>query len=168
MSETEHEPLSQNEVYDLLSNARRRFVISHLRERGEPVDIMELSETVAAWENDVEPEELTDQQIKRVYVSLYQTHVPKLNQSGIVEYDKDEGLVALTSNVRELDTYLPDRGGSDVPWQTLYLVLAAVGLGLYAVAFVVPGLFPLTVIGVALLLTFGALAVAHFELTRRR
>jgi len=167
MSEPDNASLSQNEVYDLLSNARRRFVISHLRERGEPVDIMELSETVAAWENDVERDELTDQQIKRVYVSLYQTHVPKLRESGIVEYDKEESLVTLTSNVTELDTYLPEHERRQIPWQMLYLGLAIVGLVVYGIALLVPLTLPLTAIGIVLLCLFGALAVAQYELTRR-
>ena len=92
MSSSNTEQLSRDEVYDILSNARRRFVIYFLRDRREPVELSELSDRVAAWENDVPVEELTDQQVKRVYVSLYQTHIPKLEDTGIVEYDSDSGV----------------------------------------------------------------------------
>jgi hypothetical protein len=108
ITQQDSDTLTQGKVYDLLSNARRRFVISYLRDREEPVELNALSREVAAWESETAIEDLTDQQIKRVYVSLYQTHIPKLNESGLVDYDRDTGMVALADNVRALDTYLPD------------------------------------------------------------
>jgi len=115
MSRPDHDQLSQGEVYDLLSNARRRYVISYLRDRDEPVELTDLSRAVAAWENDTSVEELSDQQTKRVYVSLYQTHVPKLDDSGLVDYDQETGEIALTSSVNELDTYLPAEEKAETP-----------------------------------------------------
>jgi len=167
MSDQDADSLTQDEVYDLLSNARRRFVISYLRRRREPVDIMHLSEAVAAWENDVDADALTDQQTKRVYVSLYQTHLPKLDDAGIVEYDRDSGAVALADAVDELDTYLPNGSDDEIPWQMLYLALAAVGLLLY-VATMTFSLMPLSVLGIVLLALFGVLAAAQYQLSRRR
>ena len=113
MSTEDPNTLTQDTVYDLLSNRRRRFVISKLRRADGAVSVNELSEAVAAWENDVEIDELTDKQIKRVYVSLYQIHIPKLDEAGLVAYDKDAGQVELTPAVSELDSYLPDQEADD-------------------------------------------------------
>ena len=124
--------LSQDVVFDILSSPRRRYVLYYLRQTDEPVELTSLAEQVAAWENETEPDQLTDQERKRVYVSLYQTHVPKLHESGIVEYDSDSGLVDLANRAREVDEYLV-QPGRRIPWQRFYLALAAVSIVLLAV-----------------------------------
>ena len=55
----------------------------------------ELAERVAAEENGVPREELSSAQRKRVYVSLYQTHVPKMEDAGLVDYDQETSMVSL-------------------------------------------------------------------------
>lgn len=165
MSSSNTATLSRDEVYDILSNARRRFVIYFLRDRGEPVQLSELSDRVAAWENEVPIEDLTDQQVKRVYVSLYQTHIPKLEDTGIVEYDSDSGVVRLTSQVSALDEYLPAEEGREIPWRAIYLGLAVVGLAVYGVATAVQGAIAqstLNVVGFLVFVSFAAVAASQY------
>lgn len=167
MSTEDPNTLTQDTVYDLLSNKRRRFVISKLRRTDGAVSVNELSEAVAAWENDVEIDELTDKQIKRVYVSLYQIHIPKLDEAGLVDYDKDAGEVELTPAVSELDSYLPEQEADDegIEWPLVYGAVAAGALALYAGVLLFPDAFawlPLTALNVAV---FGALvlvAATHY------
>lgn len=169
MSRPEHDSLTQGEVYDLLSNARRRYVISYLRDHEEPVELTDLSRAVAAWENDTSVEELSDQQTKRVYVSLYQTHVPKLDDSGLVDYNQETGEIQLTSSVNELDTYLPAEDGDGTPWQLVYMGIAAVGLALYGAAAVFPAAFgwlSLTLLGSVVMAMFAIVAAAHYLAAR--
>lgn len=118
-----------DDVFDLLSSGRRRNVLERLRVVGEPVTVTELAESVAAIENSVAPDELTDKQRKRVYVSLYQTHVPKLDDMGIVEYDRDEGTVTLTERGVALTDYFTggDEGEDGYPWPVHYLSIGVVG-----------------------------------------
>ena len=170
MSRPDHDTLSQGEVYDLLSNARRRYVISYLRDHDEPVELTDLSRAVAAWENDTSVEELSDQQTKRVYVSLYQTHVPKLDDSGLVDYDQETGEIQLTPSVNELDTYLPAEEKEEVPWQLVYMGIAAVGLALYGAAALFPAAFgwlSLTLLGSIVMAAFAVVAAAHYLSARR-
>ncbi|WP_277555928.1 DUF7344 domain-containing protein [Halobaculum limi] len=165
MSSNNTTTLSRDEVYDILSNGRRRFVIYLLRQEGGQIALNELSDRVAAWENDIPVDELSDQQVKRVYVSLYQTHIPKLEESGIVEYDKDSGVIKLTSNVASLDAYLPDEDRREIPWQTIYLGLAIVGLAVYGIATAAQGTIPqgvLNVVGLLIFVTFGAVVAAQY------
>ncbi|WP_123533276.1 DUF7344 domain-containing protein [Halosimplex salinum] len=129
----EDETLTQDVVFDILSSARRRYVLYLLRTEDAPVELTELAEDVAAWENDTTVEELTKQQRKRVYVSLYQTHVPKLEDAGLVEYDQDTGEVELTSAANDVDQYL-NPSEREVPWQYLYLPLAILGISLVALS----------------------------------
>jgi energy-converting hydrogenase Eha subunit C len=118
--------LSQDLVYDILSSPRRRYVLYYLRQMDEPIELTALAEQVAAWENETTPDSLTDQERKRVYVSLYQTHIPKLDDADIVSYDKDEGTVELANKATTIDEYL-QRSSSETPWQRIYLAIAAVG-----------------------------------------
>lgn len=86
--------LEQDIVFDLLQNSRRRALLRYLEER-EEAELVEIAEHVAAEENDVELSETTEDSRRSVYISLYQTHVPKLADHGIIEYDEDEKLVSL-------------------------------------------------------------------------
>ena len=130
MSDSDQSVLSQDEAYDLLSSARRRFVISYLRSQDGPVVLNQLSQRLAAWENDVPVEELSDQQIKRIYVSLYQTHLPKLEDVGLIDYDRERSTLELRDEAERLDDYLPkeEDDSEERRWQLVYASLAVIGL----------------------------------------
>lgn len=85
--------LSSDTAFKLLSSRRRRDLIRCLDDVGDRVDLRELSERVAAVENGVTAAALTYDQRKRVYVSLRQTHLPKLSNAGTVEYDPDRSVI---------------------------------------------------------------------------
>lgn len=121
--------LDQNVVFDILSSARRRYAISILNQRAQPMQLTELAEEIAALEMDCSVDDLTKQQRKRVYVSLYQTHVPKMEEVGIVSYDADEGTVELASRVSEVDEFLTE-SDETYPWYKYYLGLSLVAGGL--------------------------------------
>src|SRR6056297_1016004 len=83
--------LSRDDLFSMLRNERRREVIHYLREHEAPVDLRDLSEYIAAIENDCTPAEVTYKQRKRVQTALYQMHLPKLAEQGIVSYDRRAG-----------------------------------------------------------------------------
>ncbi|WP_276271729.1 DUF7344 domain-containing protein [Haloarcula litorea] len=147
--------LSRDRVFDILSSPRRRYVLYFLRQESSPIQLTELAEHVAAWENDTTVEELSTQQRKRVYVSLYQTHLPKLADSGLVDYDEDSGEVAIARKASEIDRYLGEEPDSPA-WYRYYLALAVLSLvfivasaaGLVQAAVVAP-----VVVGAFVLLT---------------
>ncbi len=102
----EEQRLSKDVIFELLKNRRRREVLAYLLESDETVTLGELAEQIAAWENDTEVNALSSDQRKRVYVALYQTHLPKMDDAGIVEYDQDRGLISLADNADLLMMYL--------------------------------------------------------------
>lgn len=164
------EQLSQDLVFDILSSSRRRFVIYYLRQVDEPVDLTELAEEVAAWENECSVEELTTQQRKRVYVSLYQTHVPKLESVNLVDYDRDSGDVSLTSRAYQIDNYLDD-SSQQIPWQYFYFALSVLSALLLGAVWLDIGIFAtIPVVVVALVITAGFLtsATAQYLVWRSR
>jgi len=131
-----------DQVFEILSSHRRRMVLYHLRQTGGETTVNDLAEQIAAWENDVEIEDLTSQQRKRVYVSLYQTHLPKLAETGMIDYDVDAGEVRITDRASDIDSFLGADDEESYPWGRhlrTFAVLLGVALGLAAVGVVVAG-----------------------------
>lgn len=162
--EQDQDTLTQDLVFDILSSPRRRYVLYYLRTVAEPVALNDLAEHVAAWENETTVDELSDQERKRVYVSLYQTHIPKLDSVGIVEYDQQSGLVELTSRVHRIDDYLTE-SSSPVPWQQFYLALAVIStllLGLVWLDVWVFAAVPGAVVGIVISTAFAIAATVHY------
>jgi len=81
--------VTADDLFEALRNERSRRAIRCVDQLG-TVDMTDLAETVACEEYDCTIVDLTDQQRKRVYVSLYQTHVPKLDQLEIVDVADDQ------------------------------------------------------------------------------
>jgi hypothetical protein len=129
----------------------------------------DLAEEVAAWENETTIEDLSAQDRKRVYVSLYQTHIPKLEEAGLVTYDSDSGEVALANKSSALDRYIMDEE-AEWPWYRYYLLLAAIDtLLVLGVVAGLPGLVALggTGVGIVVAASFLLLTTVHY-LSRRR
>jgi hypothetical protein len=132
-SSTQNEGFSSDAAYDILSYKRRRYAVHYLKQVDKPVEVNELAEQVAAWENSKTRQELTSQERKRVYVSLHQAHLSTLDDEGIINHDSDRGVVELTDATRETDVYLEVVSDEDIPWSYFYLGLslaAGVFLGL--------------------------------------
>lgn len=127
-----YDPPEKDEVYDLLSNHRRRYVVHYCKRAGGPVTLSELAEQVAAWEHDKAVAEVTSAERKRVYTSLQQTHLDRLADAGIVSFDGDE--IELTEKAEELEVYLDIVPSGSIPWGIYYLGLSVLaGIVLFGV-----------------------------------
>lgn len=167
MSAPETEELTQDEVFDLLSNARRRFILSYLQQADGPVDIFELATEIGAVENDIPVEEVSDKQEKRLYVSIYQTHIPKLESAGLIEYDSDSGKLRLLDRTEEFGDFLPKESNSR-PWHLYYLTLAITSMLALVVATFAPGVQSGVefFVQALIVLAFVALSLFHVYTTR--
>ena len=118
-----------DQVYSILRNRRRRLVLSQLERADGSLKIGDLAEQIAAIENDKPISAVRSKERKRVYISLYQSHLPKLDETGVVDYDADRGVVErgpyFRTVLETLDSPKPDRH----PWPVYYLG-AIVALGL--------------------------------------
>jgi hypothetical protein len=126
--ERANEPLTEETVFEVLSNGRRRYVFHFLKKQQRRVYLRELAEHVAAWENDKPIAQLTSAETKRVKTALHQHHLPKMDTSGFVTYDSSRETVSLSEDVADLDVYLDVVPGVDVPWSLYYLGLSGVGM----------------------------------------
>ncbi|WP_254764801.1 DUF7344 domain-containing protein [Natrinema marinum] len=167
----EDERLSKDVIFELLKNRRWREVLAYLLEADETVTLGELAEQIAAWENDTDVNALSSDQRKRVYVALYQTHLPKMDDAGIVEYDQDRGLISLSDNADLLMMYLDTDSHRQDRWDRWYAGVSVTGASLLGAAFFgVPVLSALPMLGLAgtVIVAFLLLSTAHAVTNHRR
>lgn len=162
--------LTCDEVFETLSNQRRRYTIHYLQQRDDGTSLRSVAEQVAAWETGQAVEELSADERKRVYTSLQQFHLPKMDEKQVVNFDDRAGVVELGEAAKEVDVYMEVTGEHDVPWSLFYLGLAGIGAALVVLSWA--GVAPFAGISnagwVAFLLTALTLsALAHTVLTRR-
>ena len=99
------DPLPVDLIFDALSNERRQRALIHLQ-RVERTTLGDLAEHVAAWENNTTIGSVARETRSRVYTGLYHSHVPRLADMGIVEYDRETDMVSLTSKADAIVPYL--------------------------------------------------------------
>jgi len=166
---TQSERISSDDCFELLSNHRRRYVLHYLREHDEPATLGDLADQIAAWENEIEIDDVSYDERKRVYTSLQQVHLPRMDDMDVVEFDDREGTVEIGPTADELDVYLEGVRRRELPWSMLYLGLVGVNLVLIVAAAVgLPPLAALSGVGLAVLVaaTFTVAALAHSYSTR--
>lgn len=148
-------PLVRDEIFHLLQSQRRRLVLRYLTEHGAS-EMREVAEQVAAWENDTTVAGLTSDARQRVYIALYQSHLPKLDENGVIEYDQNRGTIEPCAPLEQLDPYLSvaaeaadvdNEGAEDTAqswqWNDYYLGLAVLSvLSVLALALYIPGSGP--------------------------
>ncbi|WP_254547474.1 DUF7344 domain-containing protein [Halomarina pelagica] len=124
--DAEVEQLSLDTVFEILKNRRRRDILKYLWDHDGSANIGELAEHIAAMENGIEVNALSSAQRKRVYIGLYQCHLPKMDDAEIVDFDKHRGTIELREVADELTPYLTERTTSpaSAPKGNLYLGLA--------------------------------------------
>jgi hypothetical protein len=121
------ESLSEDELFDVLASRRRRYAVHALEDVDGETDLGTLAEQVAMWEYDVDVGELSSTERKRVYTALQQSHLPKMDEAGLVDFNKDRGVIEPTSELNDIDIYLEVVSGDEIPWSKYYLGLAGLG-----------------------------------------
>jgi hypothetical protein len=98
--------LAKDTLFELLKNQRRRDALEYLKENDGWATLSDMAEHIAAKENDLPLEGINSKQRKRVYIGLYQCHLPKMAEAGVVNYDKNRGTIQLNALAAQLYPYL--------------------------------------------------------------
>ena len=98
--------LSTDVVFRLLSDRRRRSAITVLRRHGTAMSLADLADEVAVREHDAPITEIPADDVKRVYMSLYHSHVPRLEDFGVIDYRQESDMVTLSDDVSAFEPYL--------------------------------------------------------------
>jgi len=155
---------SHDDVFTILSNERRRHTVRAMQELSMPIELGDLAEHVAAWELGKDVAAITSTERRRVYTSLQQTHLDKLEEAGIIECDRKT--IEPTERLEDLEFYLEVVPEDEIPWAQYYLGLA--GIGSVAVFGALLNIYPVPDISIAVLLVtaLGLSAISHMYQTR--
>ncbi|MFC7078856.1 DUF7344 domain-containing protein [Halorussus caseinilyticus] len=85
--------LGVNEVLTLLSDRYRRHALACLDGLPAPVALEDLTDKVAGREFQQPPDNVSMITRTQIATALHHSHLPKLEESGIIVYDEDEGEV---------------------------------------------------------------------------
>ncbi|WP_222918448.1 hypothetical protein [Natrinema sp. SYSU A 869] len=159
--------LTEDEVYTLLSSCRRRYALHACLQTESTITLSDLAEQVAAWEYEKSLEAVSSEERRRVYTSLQQTHLPKMDRWGVVEFER--GVIEPTEQASEIGVYMDVVPANSIPWAHYYLGVAAIAaavtggvwLGIYPET--IPDLLWATLISGVFLLS----AAAHVWQTTR-
>lgn len=127
---------ANGDVFDLLASSRRRLLLESLLAHDDTAPLRQLSREIAAHEADSSPAAVDTDEIRGVYISLYQTHVPLLERHGVVAYDADDRVVSLEKRPGEV-LPLPDGRRARSRWWLRSCTVLAVALGSLTVGHVV-------------------------------
>ena len=159
--------LPVDRVFELLKNQRRREVLRYLETTDEEtVSLSDLAEHIAAIENDTTVQAISSSERKRVYVGLYQCHLPKMDDMNVVAFAQNRGTISLGPNADQLEEFLDIGDETEHPWPRYYAGLAAGGALLYGAALALPALSVGLVVPV-IVLAFATCAIAN-EYTERQ
>lgn len=93
---------------DLLSDRRRRALLEYLAETDGSASLTELAVEIAAQEAGAEPNAISDhgdvsaRDRRAVRISLHHTHVPKLANADVIDYESETEMITLTDRGRTL------------------------------------------------------------------
>lgn len=163
----EEEPpaLPLDQVFEIAKNERRRHALRYLRSHEGPVELGTLAEHIAAVENDTTVEAISSQERKRVYVGLYQCHLPKMDDMNIVEFNQNRGLIELGPNADQIYPYIEADDQRAVEWPHVYLGLSTAGAVLLLVSLTVGagvGLTP-ALVSALCIAAVGTVSVLHAQ-----
>lgn len=163
-TESTEPTLSKDELFEILKNQRRRDALHFLKVNEGAVNLSDMSEYIAAKENGIDINALSSSQRKRVYIGLYQCHLPKMASFGVIDFDKDRGTIALRPAAKLLDSYLDDEpSASDSNDELRMGAAATVALFVAAGLAGAPVLSALPAAGWAIVSTITLLAFAASE-----
>jgi hypothetical protein len=150
--------IPETEIYYLLSNARRRAALTYLWEQSTATTLRDLSEEIATVESDTAPAPRPLRE--SVYNALHQTHLPKLAEFGLVEYDHDRKVVSADPDGRHVRRYMDTITPVGITWGEYYR-----GLGIGGLFAVVGSLADLPGFGAVDPLVFASGSLALFALS---
>jgi hypothetical protein len=155
---------SKDLLFDLLRNRRRRYVLQYLETHAGVVRLSDLADALAEWELEDGDACVTHRERKRAYVSLYQTHLPKLDDADIIDYNQPRGTIELGPGYQYVQEYLHHSHAGTLLWDRLYLsggfvTISALGLAQFTA-------FPFVAVPdvgwfVLVLFVFGSIVCAH-------
>lgn len=95
------------DAYELLKEERRQWTLQAVADGQEgQKTIGGLAVDLAAHELDKHPDLVDSKERKARYVTLLQSHLPKLDKAGLVNFNKDRGTIRATPDTHEAVAFM--------------------------------------------------------------
>ncbi|MEM3404512.1 MAG: hypothetical protein QXJ17_08260 [Nitrososphaeria archaeon] len=112
-------------LLQIIQNPRRKHLIELLIDQNGEIDIKEAVDIIAKFETKGEPPSRVK---KSIYVSMVQTHIPFMENVGLIKYVPEENKIRLNRVPRRLKYYLEVSEEGDISWPSYYIILSITGL----------------------------------------
>lgn len=114
--ERNEEGLSTSTVAELLSHPLRRELLLCLQAYDEPLALADAADDLAVATTDASSlVDVDPEVVKQIYMALYHTHIPKLVEHDIIEYDQERDLIVLVDHMEQLTPFLEWAATDDSP-----------------------------------------------------
>ena len=87
----------------------------------------ERKSVIAALENGKDVHEISSSERKRVYVGLYQCHLPKMDGMDVISFNKPRGIIEAGPNADIFDQYLENEQENQFHWHKYYAGMSILG-----------------------------------------
>lgn len=98
-------------VFQSVANSRRRYLLYTLESQTE-WSVTELATKLVAWETDTQEQDVSQEEIDRMFASLYHAHIPKLVDERVIEFDKESETIRPGEYTAQVLTALAGAGAS--------------------------------------------------------
>ncbi|WP_433625679.1 DUF7344 domain-containing protein [Halomicrococcus sp. NG-SE-24] len=96
----------RDELFDVLSNPRRRFILYLLQTAEMPVSVGELTTELTAWESQRQVPDYSADDRAAIEIPLEHNHLPKMAEAGLIDYDDTQQQVTLADRTDEVRAHL--------------------------------------------------------------
>ncbi|WP_227376310.1 DUF7344 domain-containing protein [Haladaptatus halobius] len=103
--------LTPTEIFDLLRDDRRRYILHTLTKRTDAVDLNALATAIVQWEQKMDIR--MDNHYERVVTDLAHHHLPRLLDAEILVYQHEQETVTLCDTAISLTPYLELAANAD-------------------------------------------------------
>ncbi|QLK26739.1 hypothetical protein HYG81_03730 [Natrinema zhouii] len=105
MSNLQQAQESINSMFEVFARHRRRYALRELRRHANPMELVDLADEIAVRENETLITDIPADEVKRIYMSLSHTHIPKLEEEDLVLYDQEQDSVTLAEQANHIEQH---------------------------------------------------------------
>ena len=93
-------------VGDLCADRHRRIILATLRDEQHPLTVSDLAKAIVKHTDHVPVTEPPAEQMSELQTSLHHVHLPKIEATGLINYDQDRGVVEPTEQFEQVQQEL--------------------------------------------------------------
>lgn len=93
-------------VLDVCEHKHRRIVLAALAGQQQSISINDLANAIIEHNHHTPPTEAADETVTQIQTALHHVHLPKLSETGFIQYDPERQVVEPTAQVDREKSHL--------------------------------------------------------------